>query len=234
MTLGAANLLTLNGGITAGGPITAGASSRIGWAGVSQIYGGGTNGNIVLSNAAATDFGLLQFGGTTSSFPALKRSGTGIQVRLADDSGYSRLYAANVTAINGGFYSGYGTYLSDISDGVARLSNNGVTGFTRLILGTNDASGVAIKKNGTNINFRLGDDSGDAAISASIGVFTTYSKTNAKTVATLTAAATAGAGARSFVTDANATMAAGIGTAVVGGGANAVPVYSDGTNWLIG
>ena len=51
------------------------------------------------------------------------------------------------------------------------------------------------------------------------------------TVATLPAAATAGAGARTFVTDANATTFASI---VAAGGANGVPVYSDGTNWRIG
>lgn len=38
-------------------------------------------------------------------------------------------------------------------------------------------------------------------------------------------------GARSFVTDATATTFASI---VAGGGANAVPVYDDGTNWRIG
>ena len=48
------------------------------------------------------------------------------------------------------------------------------------------------------------------------------------TVAGLTAAQT---GARSFVTDANATTFASI---VAGGGANGVPVYYDGTNWRIG
>lgn len=51
------------------------------------------------------------------------------------------------------------------------------------------------------------------------------------TVASLPAANTVGAGARSFVTDANATTYASI---VAGGGSNAVPVYSDGTNWRIG
>jgi hypothetical protein len=51
------------------------------------------------------------------------------------------------------------------------------------------------------------------------------------TVATLPTAATAGAGARAFVTDANATTFASI---VAAGGANGVPVYSDGTNWRIG
>jgi len=51
------------------------------------------------------------------------------------------------------------------------------------------------------------------------------------TVAGLPAAGTAGAGARSLVTDANATTFQAI---VAGGGANVVPVYSDGTNWRIG
>lgn len=54
------------------------------------------------------------------------------------------------------------------------------------------------------------------------------------TVATLPSAAASGGGATGFVTDANATMTAGIGTTVVGGGANKVPVYSDGVNWKIG
>jgi hypothetical protein len=51
------------------------------------------------------------------------------------------------------------------------------------------------------------------------------------TVATLPSAATAGVGARSFVSDATLAVFA---STVVGGGANKVPVYSDGTNWKIG
>ena len=42
------------------------------------------------------------------------------------------------------------------------------------------------------------------------------------------------AGARGFVTDANTTLALGIGTAVVGSGSNFSPVYSDGTGWFMG
>lgn len=55
--------------------------------------------------------------------------------------------------------------------------------------------------------------------------------TNPTTVASLSGTTK---GARSFVTDANATMTAGIGAVVVGGGANNVPVYYDGANWRIG
>ena len=58
-----------------------------------------------------------------------------------------------------------------------------------------------------------------------------YFNNGTLTVATLPAAATAGAGARAFVTDANATTFASV---VAAGGANGVPVYSDGTNWRIG
>jgi hypothetical protein len=39
-----------------------------------------------LYNNAFNDFGRLQFGGTTSSFPSLKRSTTSLVARLADDS----------------------------------------------------------------------------------------------------------------------------------------------------
>jgi len=56
-------------------------------------------------------------------------------------------------------------------------------------------------------------------------------RTTAIVVASLPTAAGAAAGARSFVTDATA---ATFGTIVAGGGANAVPVWSDGTNWKIG
>lgn len=51
------------------------------------------------------------------------------------------------------------------------------------------------------------------------------------TVATLPSASASGAGAKAFVTDANATTFASV---VAAGGANGVPVYSDGTNWRIG
>jgi hypothetical protein len=51
------------------------------------------------------------------------------------------------------------------------------------------------------------------------------------TVATLPSAATSGTGARAFVTDA---LGPTFGATVVTGGAVAVPVYSDGTNWKVG
>lgn len=50
----------------------------------------------ILQDWAGTAFGLLSFGGTTSSFPALKRSSTTLQARLADDSAFANIEAAQV------------------------------------------------------------------------------------------------------------------------------------------
>ena len=51
------------------------------------------------------------------------------------------------------------------------------------------------------------------------------------TVATLPSAVTSGAGARAFVSDAATPV---FGSAVVGGGAVVVPVYSNGAVWVVG
>jgi hypothetical protein len=55
--------------------------------------------------------------------------------------------------------------------------------------------------------------------------------TSPSLVADLPSAATSGVGSRLFVTNA---LAPTFGATVVGGGAVAVPVYSDGTNWKVG
>jgi hypothetical protein len=55
-----------------------------------------TNGNLTLFNFALNDWGRLQFGGTTSSYPALKRSSAALIVRLADDSANAALESASV------------------------------------------------------------------------------------------------------------------------------------------
>lgn len=61
-----------------------------------------------------------------------------------------------------------------------------------------------------------------------------YLRTVPVTVGTLTSGILVKQGARSFVTDATLGIIAGLGTVVIGGGANSVPVYYDGTNWIIG
>lgn len=72
---------------------------------------------------------------------------------------------------------------------------------------------------------------GDGTFGSLSSVTTNTIKTTPVTVAGLPAASTAGAGARAFVTDADDNT---FGAPVAGGGANNVPVYSDGSSWLIG
>jgi len=60
-----------------------------------EIYGDNAAGSAtVLMLSCGKD--LVRFGGTTSLFPALKRSSTTLQVRLADDSAFAELYASNL------------------------------------------------------------------------------------------------------------------------------------------
>lgn len=59
----------------------------------------------------------------------------------------------------------------------------------------------------------------------------TFVKSTPVLVSALPSAATAGAGARSFVSDADSTT---FNAAVVGGGSNNMPVFSNGTDWFIG
>ena len=54
---------------------------------------------------------------------------------------------------------------------------------------------------------------------------------NVTVVASLPSAVTAGVGATYFVTDSSV---ASFNTTVAAGGANKVPVFSDGTNWRVG
>lgn len=64
------------------------------------------DGTLLLSNNAVTDLSLIQLGGTTSSFPAIKRSTTNAQIRLADDSGYTGLVAGAIGIGSGSPASG--------------------------------------------------------------------------------------------------------------------------------
>jgi hypothetical protein len=125
------------------------------------------------------------------------------------------------------------------------INSNGVEG-GQLIMAWANTSGITGQANSTwNIdvdtgnNFRVFYQNAagatnilvNASPTTNVVTFTNVIKTATTVFASLPAAATAGAGARAFITDATA---ATFGTVAAGGGANAVPVWSDGTNWKIG
>jgi len=56
------------------------------------------DGGLVLSNNAETSFDRIMLGGTTSSFPSLKRFGTGLKLMLADTSALTDLTLKNLNS----------------------------------------------------------------------------------------------------------------------------------------
>lgn len=76
------------GSFFSGGDVRAAVTGSIYWNGRTNITAP-ADGNLLIGNLAQTDFGRMMFGGTTSSFPAIKRSSTTLQVRLADDSAFA-------------------------------------------------------------------------------------------------------------------------------------------------
>jgi len=151
----------------------------------------------------------------------------------------------NVGAVDGGARSlGIGYRALSQTPGadfvaVGHLAGHSLTGGSgSIFLGSGSGDHVSQKVDAVN-SIAIGEDSftdknnqaviGNSSISETIlrGV----QRGTSYLVAALPSAVTMGAGSRAFVTNATATTFASI---VAGGGANGVPVYSDGTNWRIG
>lgn len=125
----------------------------------------------------------------------------------------------------------------------ATSSENTAIGGDALLLVSTGIGNVAIGYQAGNSittgsnNIVIGDDAdaSSATVSDEITLGTTAHRVvripGVTVVASLPSAASVGAGARATVTNATATTFHSI---VAGGGANVVPVFSDGTNWRIG
>lgn len=133
------------------------------------------NGILMLGNAASTDFSRLQFGGTTSSFPAIKRNATGLEAKLADDSAYAPFTAQSFTAVQG-YQVGASNTISWATSG-STIFGNGTTGAvtgafrltgggstTTINFGGDTSSFPSLKRNGVNLEVKLADDSGPTGI----------------------------------------------------------------------
>ena len=57
-------------------------------------------GSLTVSGSTTVISSLIKINGTTSSFPALKRSTTTLQVRLADDSAFTNIQGKITTDVN--------------------------------------------------------------------------------------------------------------------------------------
>lgn len=97
---GSAVLTCTSSGVSVAGNITSSGTGVIGPSGRGGIRSS-ANGTLRLSNSADTDFDRLQFGGTTSSFPAIKRNAATLECKLADDSAFA-MFAAEFMSITDG------------------------------------------------------------------------------------------------------------------------------------
>jgi hypothetical protein len=74
------------------------------------------DGVLRLTNNGNSDFNRVQFGGTDSTFPALKRSSATLQVRLADDSAFGALSCGALT-LNGNLDASTRDIVTDTTTG---------------------------------------------------------------------------------------------------------------------
>jgi|GEM_PF-4140852 len=130
--------ITVNAGagaITFNNSIGLASSSYVAWNSQALLRGVGV-GIIRIANTAETDFDRLQFGGSTSSFPAIKRypSAALFQFRTADDSAFvgvelkhARLGSHAVAAIGAASGAGAGS-LFYVTDATATTRQSVVAG----------------------------------------------------------------------------------------------------------
>lgn len=160
-------MFTVNGSATILTGIDATTYLRLGGTTGPKLTAVNGSSDITLSNNGVTDFGLLKFGGTTSSFPALKKSATSLQVRLADDSDYGSFASGTITVKQPGGVGGTDE---------AQISHDGTN---IIIKNMNDSSGsgrcffqdsIGGLLPVTFVNARFGSSSGNFASSLGVGL----------------------------------------------------------------
>jgi hypothetical protein len=149
-----------------------------------------------------------------------------------DTEGYSDF------GFNGNTFADANFSLSGAGDGYFFVQSyaNSTGGNLVLATGTNGTTkDIIFGTNGftaSNIFGRISHANNALELSrANAAVVATIVKTTPVTVSALPSAATAGAGARAFVTDADSVT---FNAPAVGGAANNMPVFSNGTGWFIG
>jgi hypothetical protein len=104
-----------------------------------------TDSVLVIRNAAATDLARVCLGGITSAFPAIKRNGTGIDIRLADDSAHSFINAQDFYGYNSNvakLYLGGAGAIQAVSTGYIALCSSATNVFTQDTFLSRSAPGV--------------------------------------------------------------------------------------------
>ena len=195
------------------------------------------NANTTGSNDTAVGYNAL-----TSNTDGVQNTAVGSQALDANTSGDYNT-AMGYDALSAATTANYNTGIGYRALNAATGAENTAIGADALLLVSTGTGNVAIGyqagnsiTSGSN-NIVIGDDADASAATASDEI--TLGNASHKVVripgvtlvASLPSASTVGAGARAMVTNANATT---FHSVVAGGGANVVPVFSDGTDWRIG
>jgi len=137
--------LTINSTGTGGLNLAASAAAPI------RFYSNATLGLILASN------GLLQFAGTTSAFPALRRTSTSLEVVLADASAYAPLVCSTIST------TGTATIASLLFNTTNGIISTGGTGFLQFISNSDMYFDIDSNNDGTNLWYWRNGTGGSAA-----------------------------------------------------------------------
>jgi hypothetical protein len=175
-----------------------------------EVVGSGAT-NFAIQSGASTQAGFQFRDGTTLRWEFIKANNNDFKINRFDSSGAFVDQPLTILGSSGIF---------DVPNQLGRSA-----GVTHL-RGTSNVIGVAVDGSG-NVGVNATDPQVRLDVNGAIRKRQTF------TVATLPAASL-GDGIETYVSDSNATLAAGHGNVVAGGGANYVPVYSAGGSWRIG
>jgi len=203
----------------------------------------GPTGSIQFNQAGAlngtSDFSTsLVWNNATTTFTGLKLNVTDTASASASKlldlqvNGTSKITASNEGSVPTLDFLGGGTIFVDKDSTNGILIGNYAGRHIRL-----GSSTSIIFCNGSptgGVDLQIKRDQANVLVVTDGSTGTGYLKLIPTTVGALTAAATVGAGTKAFVTDSTSTLSSNHGQAVVGGGTNFVPVFSDGTNWIVG
>lgn len=136
------------------------AAGAMGWE-TRAVMKSPADGIITLLNNAENGFTRLQFGGTSASFPAIKRNSASLEFKVADDSAYTdvnmnslSIAAATATPAGGsqaarivfgttahlGIYFGSGAPTVSAAQGSLYIRTDGSSTSTRMYINTNGAT----------------------------------------------------------------------------------------------
>jgi len=130
--------------------------------------------------------------------------------------------ATGASGLQGDIGSTGATGANGLDGATGATGASGIQGLTGAT-GSVGASGPEGATGATGLGGAIGPEGATGATGAGLIGSTVYASLPSPT-----------AGARGFITDGNLVAAGNFAAQVSGGGANSVPVYSDGTNWYIG